>query len=47
MENERKELVLNPEFQPQKHTMKRDMAMPGNQTIGQDFRCWVILCKGP
>ena len=29
-----KEPFLNPDCQPQKHPMKKDMAMPGNQTIG-------------
>ena len=30
----RKVLILNLDFQPQKHPVKKDMAMPGNQTIG-------------
>ena len=29
-----KERFLNPDSQPQKHTMKKDMARPENQTIG-------------
>ena len=33
-EKARKELILNPDFQPQKHPTKKDTAMPGNQTIG-------------
>ena len=28
------EPILNPDCQPQKHPMKKDMAAPGNQTIG-------------
>ena len=27
-------LILNLEYQPLKHPVKKDMAMPGNQTIG-------------
>ena len=30
----RKVLILNQDFQPQKHPVKKDMAMPGIQTIG-------------
>ena len=30
----RKELILNPDFQPLKHPVKKDMAMPGNRTTG-------------
>ena len=33
-EKARKELIVNPDFQPQKHPTKKDTAMPGNQTIG-------------
>ena len=33
-EKARKELILNPDFQPQKHPTKKDTAMPGNETIG-------------
>ena len=33
-EKARKELFFNPDFQPQKHPTKKDMAAPGNQTIG-------------
>ena len=33
-EKARKELFLNPDSQPQKHLMNKDMARPGNQTIG-------------
>ena len=41
---------FNPDFQPQKHPTKKDMAMPGNQTIGLPvsglmilgFRCWMV-----
>ena len=33
-EKARKEPFLNPDSQPQKHPMKKDMARPGNQTIG-------------
>ena len=32
--NTRKELIFNPDFQPLKHPMKKDMAMPGNRTTG-------------
>ena len=31
-EKARKELILNPDFQPLKHAVKKDMAMPGNRT---------------
>ena len=27
-----KALILNPDFQPLEHPMKKDMAMPGNRT---------------
>ena len=30
---------FNPDFQPQKHPTKKDMAMPGNQTIGLPVSC--------
>ena len=30
----RKVLLVNLDFQPRKHPVKKDMAMPGNQTIG-------------
>ena len=30
----RKELLLNLDFQPWKHRVKKELAMPGNQTIG-------------
>ena len=30
----KKEPILSPDSQPQKHQMKKDMAGPGNQTIG-------------
>ena len=33
-EKAKKEPFLNPDSQHQKHPMKNDMAMPGNQTIG-------------
>ena len=33
-EKAKKEPILNPDSQPQKHPMKKDMARPGNQTIG-------------
>ena len=33
-EKARKELILNPDFQPLKHPMNKDMAMPGNRTTG-------------
>ena len=33
-EKARKSLILNREFQPQKHLKKKDIAMPGNQTTG-------------
>ena len=33
-EKAKKEHFLNPDCQPQKHPMKKDMAAPGNQTIG-------------
>ena len=33
-EKARKELILNPDFQPQKHPTKKDTAMLGNETIG-------------
>ena len=36
-EKARKELVSNPDLQPQKHPTKQDMAMPGNQTIGSHW----------
>ena len=29
-----RELILNPDSQFQKHPMKKDVAIPGNQTIG-------------
>ena len=32
--NARKVLILNLDFQPQKHPVKKDMVMPVNQTIG-------------
>ena len=32
-EKARKEPFLNPDFQPLKHTVKKDMAMPWNRTI--------------
>ena len=34
MERAKKEPILNPDSQPQKHLLKKDMARPGNQTIG-------------
>ena len=33
-ERARKVLILNLDFQPRKHPVKKDTAMPGNQTIG-------------
>ena len=33
-EKAKKELILNPDFQPLKHPMKKDMAMSGNRTAG-------------
>ena len=33
-EKAKKEPFLNPDCQPQKHPMKKDMAAPGNQTTG-------------
>ena len=30
----RKVPILNLDFQPQKHPVKKDLAIPGNQTIG-------------
>ena len=33
-EKARKEPIINPDSQPQKHPMKKDMVRPGNQTIG-------------
>ena len=33
-EKGKKELILNLDFQPLKHPMKKDMAMPGNRTTG-------------
>ena len=33
-EKAKKEPLFNPDCQPQKHPMKKDMAAPGNQTIG-------------
>ena len=33
-EKAKKEPILNPNSQPPKHLMKKDMARPGNQTIG-------------
>ena len=33
-EKARKEFILNPDFQPLKHPMKKDMAMFGNRTTG-------------
>ena len=30
----REELIRNPDFQPLKHPMKKDMVMPGNRTTG-------------
>ena len=44
----KKEPSLNLDSQPQKHPIKKDMARPGNQTIGLflDSRYWVVLYKG-
>ena len=33
-EKAKKGPILNPDSQPQKHPMEKDMAKPGNQTIG-------------
>ena len=33
-ERARKVLICNLDFQPRKHPVKKDMAIPGNQTIG-------------
>ena len=33
-EKTKQEPILNPDSQPQKHPMKKDMAKPGDQTIG-------------
>ena len=33
-ERARKVLICNLDFQPRKHPAKKDMAIPGNQTIG-------------
>ena len=53
-EKARKEPFLNPDSQPQKHPMKKDMARPWNQEIGLpvtglrflNSRCWVVLHRG-